>query len=118
MAGATYVDFFQVLDRRIAIPIAVIGVLGPVLAGVSAAVCRSNRPMFVFLISACGLGAVSVFVTVLASVPINDQIATWNPSALPAGYEEVLRRWWQWHAVRLVTSVGAMCAAFLALLTR
>jgi hypothetical protein len=32
IAGATYVDFFQQLDKRIAIPIAIIGILGPLLA--------------------------------------------------------------------------------------
>lgn len=116
MAGATYIDFFQHLDKRIAIPIAVIGVLGPVLAGASAAVYRSNRRVAPLMIAACGLGAASVLVTVLVSVPINEQIATWDPRALPPGYEAVLRQWWNWHAVRLVTSMLAMCAAFLALL--
>jgi uncharacterized membrane protein len=118
MNPSTYVDFFQQLDRRIAIPMAVTGILGPTLAGASAAVCRSNRRMFFLLIAACGLGVISVLITVLISVPINEQIATWDPRALPPGYEDVLRRWWSWHAVRAVTSVGAMCSAFLALLAK
>ena len=117
MTGATYVDFFQQLDRRIAVPIAVIGVLGPVLAGASATVCRSNRRRCLLLIAACGLGAISVLVTVLVSVSINEQVATWDPRALPSGYEEVLQQWWNWHIVRLVMSVGAMCAVLLALLS-
>ena len=41
MTGATYVDFFQHLDQRIAFPIAIIGILGPLLAGVSATVSVS-----------------------------------------------------------------------------
>lgn len=118
MAGRTYVEFFQQIDRRIAIPIAVIGVLGPVLAAVSAALHRSNRRMFVCLLAACALGVVSALVTVLVNVPINEQIAGWDPTALPSGYEAVLQRWWDWHIVRLVASVGAMCAALLALLSR
>lgn len=118
IAGQTYVDFFQTLDKRIAIPIAVIGILGPVLAGVSAATYRLNRRVFFCLIAACGLGAISVIVTVVVSVPINEQIAGWNPAALPTGYEEVLRRWWNWHTLRLFTSIGAMCLALLALLAR
>ena len=118
MAGATYVDLFQTLDRRIAIPIAVIGIFGPVFAGASAAVYRLNRPMFFCLIAACVLGVIGVLVTVLVSVPINEQIATWDPRALPPGYEAVLRQWWNWHALRLVTSVGAMCLTFIALLAR
>ena len=116
MPGATYVEFFQQLDERIAIPIAAIGVLGPVLAGVSAALCRANRRRLFFLIAASVFGAVAVLVTVLVNVPINEQIATCNPGALPPGYEDILRVWWSWHIVRLVTSLAAMCAAFVALL--
>ena len=33
MSGATYVEFFQQLDRRIAIPIAITGIGGTLLAG-------------------------------------------------------------------------------------
>jgi uncharacterized membrane protein len=118
MPAATYVDFFQQLDNRIAIPIGVIGVLGPGLAGLSAVVCRANRRTFLLLIAASGFGVATVLVTVLVNVPINEQIATWNPRALPPGYENVLTVWWNWHIVRLFTSLAAMCSAFSALLAR
>jgi len=36
LSGTTYVEFFQALDRGIAIPIAVTGIGGTVLAGISA----------------------------------------------------------------------------------
>jgi uncharacterized membrane protein len=74
--------------------------------------------MSFWLLAACGLGVVSALVTVLVNVPINEQIASWSPSALPVGYEDVLRQWWTWHIVRLVTSVAAMFSVFLALLAR
>jgi uncharacterized membrane protein len=72
--------------------------------------------MFLSLVTAFGFGAVGVLVTVLVNVPINEQIAGWNPAALPSGYEDVLRVWWNWHIVRLITSVSAMCSVFVALL--
>jgi uncharacterized membrane protein len=118
IAGATYIDFFQLLDRRIAIPIAVMGILGPMLAGICAVLYRANRRMSLFLATAFGLGAVSALVTVLVNVPINEQIAGWNPAAPPSGYEDILRRWWNWHIARMITSVGAMCSLFVALLAR
>jgi hypothetical protein len=34
------------------------------------------------------LGVVGSVITVSVNVPINGQIALWNPSALPEGYEE------------------------------
>lgn len=116
MTGATYIAFFQELDKRIALPIAIIGIAGPLLAGVSAAVLREDRRLFWYLAVACALGIVGVLVTVSFNVPINEQIADWNPAALPAGYEDVLQVWWTWHIVRLVANLGAMCAAFMALL--
>ena len=93
VAAPTYVDFFQQIDKRIAVPIAIIGTLGPILAGICAIICRANRRMLFFLVAACGFGAVSVLVTVLINVPINEQIAGWDPAALPPGYEHALRRW-------------------------
>ena len=57
MSGATYVEFFQQLDRRIAIPIAVTGVGGTLLAGLAAMVHRADRRAFYLLLSACGLAA-------------------------------------------------------------
>jgi uncharacterized membrane protein len=118
MSGATYVEFFQQLDRKIAVPIAITGVGGTLLAGVSAFAHYSNRTAFYLLLAAFGLGLVGSAVTVLVSVPINEQLATWNPTALPLGYEEVLRRWWEWHHVRLATMFAAMCLVFGTLLTR
>jgi hypothetical protein len=53
MSGATYVEFFQQLDERIAIPIAVTGLGGTLLAGFSAGVCRHDRRVFRF--ADCGL---------------------------------------------------------------
>jgi uncharacterized membrane protein len=116
MTGATYIDFFQHLDQRIALPIAIIGILGPLLAGVSAAVLKADRPVFYSLVAACALGVIGVLVTVAINAPINEQIADWQPAALPAGYQDVLQTWWTWHIVRMIANLGAMCAAFLALL--
>ncbi|HTJ15937.1 MAG TPA: DUF1772 domain-containing protein [Steroidobacteraceae bacterium] len=116
MTGATYVDFFQHLDSRIAFPIAMIGILGPLLAGLTAALMRADRPVFYCLVAACLLGVIGVLVTVAINAPINEQIADWKPAALPAGYEDVLQTWWTWHIVRTIADIAAMCAAFLALL--
>ncbi len=43
MSGATYVEFFQQLDKGIAIPIAITGIGGTLLAGISAGAWRNDR---------------------------------------------------------------------------
>ncbi len=118
MSAATYVEFFQQLDRRIAIPIAVTGIGGTLLAGISAFLYRGKRHVFYLLLAACGLGIVGCLVTILVNVPINMQVATWKPLALPAGYEVLLRRWWEWHHVRLVAMLTAMCLVLVSMLVR
>jgi hypothetical protein len=72
MAASTYVDFFQQMDKRTAIPIAIIGILGPILAAVGAVVHRANRRMFVFLLAACGLGTAGAMCSVLTALLARD----------------------------------------------
>jgi uncharacterized membrane protein len=118
LAGATYVEYFQQVDRRIAVPIAITGFGGTLMAGMAAAAHRADRKAFLLLLAACALGVCGSLVTILINVPINERIATWNPAALPAGYEEFLRRWWIWHQARLVALGSGMGLVFAAMLVR
>ena len=118
LSGATYVEYFQQVDRRIAIPMAVTGLGGTLLAGMAAVAHRRDRNTFALMLAACVLGVVGSLVTVLINVPINDQIATWNPAALPTGYEEFLHRWWTWHQVRLFALGSGMGLVFAGMLAR
>ena len=118
MSGQTYVEFFQQLDKRIAVPIAITGVGGTILAGISAVLHRTDRRALYLLGLAFGLGMVADLVTLLVNVPINNELATWDPAHLPANYEGYLLRWWQWHHVRLVAMFAATCFVFAAMLGR
>ena len=118
MSGRTYVEFFQQLDKRVAIPIAVTGVGGTALAAIAAVLYRSQRTVSYLLLLAFGLGLVGDLVTLLVNVPINNRLATWDPAALPADYQDYLRRWWDWHQVRLVAMFTATCSVFVAMLVR
>ena len=118
MSGATYVELFQQLDKRIAVPIAITGIGGTLAAGLAALAHLRNRLTFSLLAAAFVLGLLASVVTTTVNVPINETVATWNPGALPDGYEDVLRRWWEWHHVRVVVLFLAMCAVFAAMLVR
>jgi uncharacterized membrane protein len=117
MSASTYVEFFQQLDQRIAIPIAVTGIGGTLLAGAAAALFRRERKVFWLLSGAFAFALVASLVTALVNVPINLQVATWDPEALPPGYEALLRRWWQWHHVRLVGMFAGACLLYIAMLS-
>ena len=118
LSGATYVEFFQVLDRKIAIPIAITGIGATILAGLSAVLFRHDRAVFYLVSTTCVCCLIASLVTIFVNVPINVRIATWNPAALPANYRELLDRWWQWHEVRFVALVAGMSLLFAAVVIR
>src|SRR4051794_38279178 len=69
MSGATYVEFFQQLDKRIVVPIAVTGMGGTLLAGISAVLHRRDRATFYLLMAAFAMGVVGSLVTIIFNIP-------------------------------------------------
>ncbi|MGJ5891918.1 DUF1772 domain-containing protein [Streptomyces sp. V2] len=79
-----------------------------VLVGVWAAADRAG------LVAAAGtLLLVSVVMSVLLLVPINNRNKTWTPENRPADWKRQLDRWGRLHHVRL----GVILAAFASLVT-
>ena len=118
VSGPVFVEFFQARDRGIAVPMAITGLGAILLTGLSAFLVRSNRVAMYLLIIACLLSAAGAFVTIVFHLPINAEIASWNPAALPPEYREYLQDWWRWHHVRLITTVASMITMFIAVLVR
>jgi len=118
LSGATYVEFFQALDKKVAVPIAITGIGGALLAGVAAMLHRGDPVVFRLLLLACVLTSVACAVTIFVNVPINNQIATFNPAALPPNYQELVTRWWHWHQVRFALLLPSMICLFIATLVR
>lgn len=48
------------------------------------------------------LFALMIIYSVLLPVPINNQVACWQPDSLPANWRELRRRWDGLHAIRVV----------------
>ncbi len=53
LSGATYVEFYQAVNRGIALPIALIGIGGIIMAAISAFMFRRDRPVFYLLLATC-----------------------------------------------------------------
>ena len=62
-------------------------------------------------LAATGLFAAIIIYTVLLEVPINNQVARWQPESLPANWRELRHRWDALHAVR----VGVLLLALILL---
>ena len=64
-------------------------------------------------LAAASLFAAMIVYTVLLPVPINNQVARWQPGSLPANWRELRRRWDTLHVIR----VGFLVVALVLLVT-
>jgi uncharacterized membrane protein len=111
---ATYVAFFQALDRAIENPIRFVAAGALVLSGISAILARHDRPVFYLWLATFSCVLASSLITILVHVPINHQLAGFSPAALPPCWPELRDRWWEWHKLRMLALVAGMSFAFLA----
>ncbi|KIF03663.1 membrane protein [Streptomyces sp. RSD-27] len=67
------------------------------------------------VVTAAGLLLVSVVMSVLLLVPINNRNKTWTPENRPADWKEQLRRWERYHYLRVAVIVAAFTLLVVAL---
>ncbi|MEU2237040.1 DUF1772 domain-containing protein [Streptomyces vietnamensis] len=77
------------------------------------AIAGWDRPGAGLVVIAAALLIVSVIMSLLLLVPINNQGKTWTPENRPADWKEQLRRWERYHYGR----VAVIIAAFTLLVT-
>ncbi|MFE1752528.1 anthrone oxygenase family protein [Streptomyces anandii] len=65
--------------------------------------------------TAAGLLIVSVVMSVLLLVPINNRNKTWTPENRPADWKEQLQRWERYHYVRVAVIIAAFTLLTCAL---
>ncbi|MBC3761510.1 anthrone oxygenase family protein [Quadrisphaera oryzae] len=66
---------------------------------------------------ALAAGVVVLVAVLRGDLPLNEQVAGWDPLAPPAGWEAVRADWERWFAVRTTASGVAFTAALAALVT-
>ncbi|WP_225812640.1 DUF1772 domain-containing protein [Streptomyces spinosus] len=67
------------------------------------------------VVTAAGLLIVSVVMSLLLLVPINNRNKTWTPENRPADWKRQLNRWQSWHYVRVAVIVAAFTLLVSAL---
>jgi uncharacterized membrane protein len=115
-SDATYISFYQRLNKAIETPIAAIGTAAAIFALASALLNLHDRgTLYLFLgVFVCVL--VSTTITLRVNVPINEQVATFNPARLPGNWPELRDHWWHWHLVRTAVLLTGMSLSFIATL--
>ncbi|MGQ4445106.1 anthrone oxygenase family protein, partial [Streptomyces violaceoruber] len=67
------------------------------------------------VVIAAALLIVSVIMSLLLLVPINDRGKTWTPENRPADWKEQMNRWDRYHYVRVAVIVAAFACLVTAL---
>ncbi|MEU7314981.1 DUF1772 domain-containing protein [Streptomyces sp. NPDC007083] len=67
------------------------------------------------VVTAGALLALSVAMSILLLVPINNRNKTWTPENRPADWKQQLNRWGRWHYVRLADIIAAFALLVTAL---
>ncbi|MET8213825.1 DUF1772 domain-containing protein [Streptomyces sp. NPDC005373] len=67
------------------------------------------------VVTAAGLLILSVIMSILLLVPINNRNKTWTPENRPADWKEQLNRWNRWHYVRVAVLIAAFALLAAAL---
>lgn len=79
------------------------------------AVFAWDRPGTGLVVIGAGLLIVSVVMSVLLLVPINNQGKTWTPENRPADWKEQMNRWDRYHYARVAVIIGAFAVLVAAL---
>ncbi|MFF8745481.1 anthrone oxygenase family protein [Streptomyces californicus] len=89
--------------------------IGSVVLGVIWAVAARHDGGAGLVVTAVGLLILSVVMSVLLLVPINNRNRTWTPENRPADWREQLHRWERYHYVRVAVIIGAFTLLVTAL---
>ncbi|MFE4590377.1 anthrone oxygenase family protein [Streptomyces laurentii] len=79
------------------------------------AVAGWHRPGAVLVVVAAGLLILSVVMSLLLLVPINNRGKTWTPENRPEDWKEQMNRWDRYHYVRVAVLIAAFTCLVAAL---
>ncbi|MGN5376627.1 hypothetical protein BIV25_45705 [Streptomyces sp. MUSC 14] len=85
-----------------------------VLAGIWAVAGRHHHGTGL-VVTAAALLILSVIMSVLLLVPINNRNKAWTPGNRPADWKEQLNRWNRWHYARVAVIIAAFASLVAAL---
>ncbi|WP_425266371.1 anthrone oxygenase family protein [Amycolatopsis coloradensis] len=89
--------------------------IGSLILSAVWAIAGWHEPGAVLVVIAAGLLIVSVVMSILLLVPINDRGKTWTPENRPEDWKEQMNRWDRFHYVRVAVIIAAFALLATAL---
>ena len=117
LSPGTYVEQQQhaILALNTFMPL--LGAVCIVLTVALAVLTKGDRGTRYLLIATAVCLLIAGVVTRFENQPINSIVMTWSPQAPPPNWTELRDTWWQWHIVRTVAGIAALCLLILAVLS-
>ncbi|PSK89795.1 DUF1772 domain-containing protein [Taibaiella chishuiensis] len=100
-----FIRIGQTIIHNVAGPMRVLMPLTLVMQLLLCIAYRKQGRVFYALLAAFGLMIVTLLITLLVEVPIDNQIRTWTSDRIPADWRELRATWKQFHAYRTLTSI-------------
>jgi uncharacterized membrane protein len=114
----TFVEYFQRTVRAIATPITVVALPGMLFIAASAFLMRHDRPRVYLVVAALAFYVVASLSTRLGNIPINAEVLTWDLQSAPAGWQDLIGRWWLWHQTRFFATTITFILLVVAVFAR
>jgi hypothetical protein len=118
VAPAFWVTQLQHAIKHIGVPLFVVQPLAALTTIASAVLALNDRPCLWFLVVAGAAMLVAALVTRFGNIPINHQLVTFRPDALPPEIASLQARWWTFHVARFVALVVGFSALVVGALMR
>lgn len=107
-----FIHIGQTIIHNVAGPMRVLMPLTLVVLLLLCIAYRKERPAVYALLGAFFLMIVTLLITLLVEVPIDNQIRTWTSTSIPDNWTDLRATWKQFHAYRTLTSIlsfGLLC---------
>jgi hypothetical protein len=103
-----YTELMQHAVRLFTVPLNAVAILGVVFTLASTFLARRDRLSFYLLIAASTCAIAATVITFFGSVPIINQIMTWNTNSPPSNWTEVADRWWWFQTGRTILTAAEL----------
>jgi uncharacterized membrane protein len=118
LAPAFYVEKMQHAIKVFTIPLNTAAVLGVLFTFVSTFLARNHRSSFFLLIAASICVIAATLITIFGSVPIINQMMTWNSNSPPSNWRDVGEKWLLFQTGRTILQTAALAFGILSALFR
>jgi uncharacterized membrane protein len=117
LTATAYVEQQQNAVRALNTLLPVMGAVCIFLTMSLAVTSKSDTRSRYLLVAAAILLVVAGLVTRFGNQPINAIVIMWDAQAPGENWEQLRDEWWNWHVVRSIAGIAALCLTVLSVLT-